>query len=80
MVTVGASGTELDPKTWQDSALIGKLLDAVAIGELITVDRFGYGVLRDTGTTWNLRFFNQFGTRVPGTNCNLVGARFPNCV
>ncbi|GAA1406657.1 metallophosphoesterase family protein [Catellatospora coxensis] len=80
VVTVGASGTELDPKTWQDSALIGKLLDAVAIGELITVDRFGYGVLRDTGTTWNLRFFNQFGTRVPGTNCNLVGARFPNCV
>ncbi|WP_166379434.1 metallophosphoesterase family protein [Catellatospora methionotrophica] len=79
VVTVGASGTELDPKTWQDSDLVGKPVDGVAIGDLVTRSEFGYGVLRDTGTTWNLRFFNQFGTRVPGTNCNLVGARFPNC-
>ncbi|WP_155370019.1 hypothetical protein [Catellatospora vulcania] len=80
VVTVGASGTELDPQTWQDSALVGRPLDGVAIGELVTVDQFGYGVLRDTGTTWNLRFFNQFGTRVPGTDCTLVGTRFPDCV
>ncbi|MEV0457249.1 metallophosphoesterase family protein [Catellatospora methionotrophica] len=79
VVTVGSSGTELDPKTWQDSDLIGKPVDGVAIGDLVTRSEFGYGVLRDTGTTWNLRFFDQFGTRVPGTNCNLVGARFPNC-
>ncbi|WP_203757287.1 metallophosphoesterase family protein [Catellatospora bangladeshensis] len=79
-VVVGSSGTELDQQTWQDGALIGGLVDGVPIGELITVDRYGYGVLRDTGSTWNLRYFDRFGTRVPGTNCNLAGARFPNCV
>ncbi|MGB2567959.1 hypothetical protein ACPFP2_05840 [Micromonospora citrea] len=79
-LTVGASGTALDQKTRQDSAMIGRPVDGVPVGHLVTVQEFGYAVLRGTGTTWNLRFLNQFGTLAPSTNCDLVGAQFPNCV
>ncbi|MEV0156855.1 metallophosphoesterase [Micromonospora sp. NPDC050686] len=79
-VTVGDSGTELDVKNWQDGAMIGQLVDGLPVGHLITLQTFGYAVLRDVGATWNLRFFDQSGTVVPGTNCNLVNAQFPNCI
>ncbi|MFF5171933.1 metallophosphoesterase [Micromonospora sp. NPDC000089] len=79
-VTVGDSGTELDQKTWTDSNLIGKDVDGVPLGNLITLQTFGYAVLRDIGTTWNLRFFNQSGNQVAGTSCNLSGTQFVGCV
>ncbi|SBT45201.1 metallophosphoesterase family protein [Micromonospora auratinigra] len=79
-VTVGDSGTALDPKTWRDADLIGKPVDGVPLGHLITVQAFGYAALRDIGTTWNLQFLNQFGTPVTGTDCTLVGTEFPACV
>ncbi|SCF46371.1 metallophosphoesterase [Micromonospora mirobrigensis] len=79
-VTVGDSGTALDDKNWQDANLINKPVDGVPLVHLVTVRDFGYAVLRDVGTTWNLRHFDQAGAVVPGTNCNLVGSEFPNCV
>ncbi|MEV4619407.1 metallophosphoesterase [Asanoa sp. NPDC049573] len=79
-ITVGSSGTKLDQKTWTDANLIGKNVDGQPVGQLITHSEFGYAVLRDvTGPTWNLRYFDRTGQRVPGTNCSLVGAEFPNC-
>jgi hypothetical protein len=79
-ITVGSSGTELDPKTWTDANLITKNVDGQPVGHLITHSAFGYAVLRDvTGPTWNLRYFDRTGKRVKGTNCNLVSAQFPNC-
>ncbi|HTF08132.1 MAG TPA: hypothetical protein VK659_08175 [Asanoa sp.] len=79
-ITVGSSGTELDPKTWNDGDLINKPVDGRPVGHLITISEFGYVVLRDSaGPTWKLRYFDRDGKRMPGTNCNLVGAQFPNC-
>jgi 3',5'-cyclic AMP phosphodiesterase CpdA len=79
-ITVGSSGTELDRKTWTDANLVNRNVDGQPIGHLITHSEFGYVVLHDTASTWNLRFFDRGGKRVAGTNCNLVGAEFPNCV
>lgn len=79
-LTVGSSGTELDNQTWQDSALLGKPVDGVAIGHLVTHDRFGYAVLGDTGTSWVHGFYNPAGTRIGGMcvlTRNTTGAEFP---
>jgi hypothetical protein len=79
-ITVGSSGTELGEKNWKDADLINKNVDGQPVGHLITHAEFGYVVLRDSaGPSWNLRYFDKAGKRVPGTNCNLVGAQFPNC-
>lgn len=78
-LTVGAAGTTLDQQTWVDSQLINKPVDNLPIAQLVTRREWGYAVLRDRTTTWNVRFLDQSGTRVTGTNCNLVGSTFPNC-
>ncbi|WP_322768607.1 metallophosphoesterase [Frankia sp. Cr1] len=87
-VTVGSSGTELDQQTWLDNQMINKDVDGYPVRHLVTRPEFGYAVLRFipgattppmTSDTWNLRYFDQFGNPSTGTNCNLVGAQFPNC-
>ncbi|MDG4821066.1 metallophosphoesterase [Asanoa sp. WMMD1127] len=78
-LTVGSSGTTLDPQTWVDAQLIGKPVDNLPIAQLVTRREWGYAVLRDLTTTWNVRFFDRTGDRVNGTDCDLVGTTFPAC-
>ncbi|WP_203700150.1 metallophosphoesterase family protein [Asanoa iriomotensis] len=78
-LTVGSSGTELDPQTWVDSQLINKPVNGLNIAQLVTRHEWGYAVLRDRTTTWNVRFFSRSGNAVKGTDCDLVGTVFPSC-
>ncbi len=82
-VTVGSSGTTLDNQTWTDSQIIGQQqVDNVIVNNLITRRLFGYAVLQDSGGTWNLRYHDQSGGQVTGTNCTLnnQGTAFTNCM
>ncbi|WP_143049652.1 metallophosphoesterase family protein [Asanoa ishikariensis] len=78
-LTVGASGTTLDRQDWVDGDMIGKDVDGEPLGQLITRREFGYAVLRDLSPRWNVRFFDQAGTVVAGTDCDLGPAQFVGC-
>jgi hypothetical protein len=80
-IVSGASGTQLDPVTWNDAQLVANqaVVDGLPIGNLVSRSIFGYAVLQDTGTTWNLQFHNQSGATVTGTNCTLSGTQFTGC-
>jgi hypothetical protein len=78
-LTVGASGTTLDPQNWRDADMINKTVDQLPLARLITRREWGYAVLHDGATTWQVRFFDQQGNPVSGTGCDLGTGQFVNC-
>ncbi|GIF76251.1 hypothetical protein Asi02nite_57690 [Asanoa siamensis] len=78
-LTVGASGTTLDPKDWVDSQLVGKDVDRLPLGQLITRREWGYAVLSRPGAAWHVGFHDRAGNPVAGTDCDLGVGQFVNC-